>query len=122
MTTGQRRQVVTTLLAAYPVSARRACRLIGLARSRWQYRSRRSPRTELRARLRALAAARPRWGYQRLHVLLRREGYQVNHKLVYRLYREEGLVVRAAAANRSRYPGSPVPRRSRRMRGGAWTS
>jgi putative transposase len=86
--------VVTTLLAAYPISARRACRLIGLARSRWQYHSRRPPRTELRTRLRALAAARPRWGYQRLHVLLRREGYQVNHKLVYRLYREEGLVVR----------------------------
>jgi putative transposase len=44
--------------------------------------------------LRTLAAEQPRWGYLRLHVLLRREGYHVNHKLVYPLYREEGLLVR----------------------------
>jgi len=45
-------------------------------------------------RLRELAEARPRFGYQRLHVLLRREGWPINRKRVYRLYREEGLVVR----------------------------
>jgi len=109
VTTRQRRQVVTHLLAAYPVSTRHACRLVGLARSRWQYRSRRPPRTELRERLRELATERPRWGYKRLHVLLRREGYRVNHKLVYRLYREEGLLVRRRRRKRVAGPRVPLP-------------
>lgn len=93
MTTTQRRQVVTHLLAAFLTSARRACRLVRLSRSRWQYRSRRGDDAPLRARLRELATLRPRWGYQQLHVLLRREGLRVNHKKVLRLYREEGLAV-----------------------------
>jgi putative transposase len=94
VTTKQRRQVVTHLLAAFPSSsARRACRLAALSRSRWQYRSVRGDDSGLRARLRELATAKPRWGYQQLHILLRREGYVVNHKRVLRLYREEGLAV-----------------------------
>lgn len=109
VTARQRRHVVTHLVAAYAVSARRACRLVGLARSRWQYQSRRPPCTELRERLRTLAAERPRWGYKRLHVLLRREGYRVNHKLVYRLYREEGLLVRRRRRKRVAGPRVPLP-------------
>ena len=94
MTTKQRRQVVTHLLAAFPdSSARRACRLVALSRSRWQHRSVRGDDAEVRARLRELAVAKPRWGYQQLHVLLRREGHVINHKKVLRLYREEGLAV-----------------------------
>ena len=49
---------------------------------------------EIRIRLRDLATSRVRYGYRRLHILLQREGWRVNHKLVYRLYCEEGLVVR----------------------------
>ena len=109
VTTEQRRQVVTTLVAAYPVSERRACRLLRLARSRWQYRSRRPQREALRQRLRELATARPRWGYKRLHLLLRREGQVVNHKLVYRLYREEGLLVRRRRRKRVAIPRVPLP-------------
>lgn len=93
MTTQQRRQVVTHLLAAFPTSARRACRLVRLSRSRWQYHSRRGDDALVRQRLRDLAAAKPRWGYQQLHVVLRREGHRVNHKKVLRLYREAGLAV-----------------------------
>jgi putative transposase len=94
VTTKQRRQVVTHLLAAFPQSSeRRACRLAALSRSRWQYRSVRADDSVLRTRLRELATTKPRWGYQQLHVLLRREGYRVNHKKVLRLYREEGLAV-----------------------------
>jgi putative transposase len=96
VTTKQRRQVVTHLLAAFQssrVSARRACRVIGLSRSRWHYRTRRGDDAELRARLCELAAQRPRWGYETLQVLLRREGRIVNHKKTHRLYREEGLAV-----------------------------
>jgi putative transposase len=93
VTTKQRRQVVTHLLAAFTISARRACRLVRLSRSRWQYRSVRGDDAALRVRLRELAAKKPRWGYQQLHELLRREGRVVNHKKVLRLYREEGLAV-----------------------------
>jgi putative transposase len=50
--------------------------------------------TALRQRLRELAAERRRFGYRRLHILLSREGWAINHKKLYRLYREEGLTVR----------------------------
>ena len=63
-------------------------------RSSCRYRSVAADQTVLRLRLRDLAATRVRYGYRRLHVLLRREGWQVNHKRVYRLYREEGLGIR----------------------------
>ena len=53
-------------------------------------------------RLKELAAARVRYGYRRLHVLLRREGWPVNAKRVYRLYREEGLVIRTKLPKRKR--------------------
>lgn len=95
MTTTQRREAVTYLCATYAISARRAMRLVGLSRSRWHYRPVRPERdAPVRERLRTLAAARPRFGYKRLHLLLRREGYAVNAKRVYRLYREERLSVR----------------------------
>jgi putative transposase len=74
---------------------RRACRLVGAARSTVRYRRRdRDDDGALRSRLRELASQRPRFGYRRLHALLRREGVTVNHKRVARLYRAEGLAVR----------------------------
>jgi len=85
----------------YGLSERRACRLVGIGRSTQRYCSR--PRTGeacVRQRLRELAAVRPRFGYRRLHVLLRREGVVVNHKRVERLYREEGLAVRRRTRKR----------------------
>lgn len=56
----------------------------------------------------ALARERRRFGYRRLHVLLRREGYRVNHKKLFRLYREERLVVRRRGA-RKRAIGTRAP-------------
>jgi putative transposase len=83
---------------AHPgLSERRVCELVGTARSSYRYpvsSQRRQGEAELRGRLRELAAERRRFGYRRLKVLLRREGWRVNHKRVYRLYREEGLLVR----------------------------
>jgi putative transposase len=73
---------------------RRACGLFGVQRSTWYYRSRRSNDADLRLQLRDLAMARPRYGYRRLHVLLRRRGIHVNHQRVHRLSREEGRLVR----------------------------
>lgn len=76
------------------MSERRACRVLGINRSSLRYRSRRSGDMALKERLCQLASQRRRFGYRRLHVLLCREGEAVNHKRVYRLYREAGLAVR----------------------------
>ena len=75
-------------------SQRRACTLVGVAPKVYRHRSRRPDDGVLRTRLKALAAIRRRFGYRRLHLLLRREGFAVNHKKLYRIYREEKLVVR----------------------------
>ncbi len=63
-------------------------------RSSYRYRSVADEQAVLRIRIRDLAQARVSYGYRRLHVLLQREGWQVNHKRVYRLYKEEGLMMR----------------------------
>ena len=86
---------MTFLQERFGFSQRRACRLVNAARSTVRYRRRDGDDDEaLRRRLRELASQRPRFGYRRLHVLLRREGIAVNHKRVARLYRAEGLAVR----------------------------
>ena len=77
------------------ISERRACRLVGLSRTVLSYATKPDPEAaELRDRLADLAATRRRFGYRRLHALLRREGVAVNHKRLYRIYREAGLSVR----------------------------
>ena len=76
------------------MSERRACRLARIERSSYRYVSCAAPQTALRIGLRELAAVRIRFGYRRLTVLLRREGWAVNAKRIYRLYRQEGLEVR----------------------------
>ena len=83
------------------LTQRRACRLVGIARSVARYRTRFSDPPGLRERLRDLAAERRRYGYRRLWVLLRREGFLVNHKRVYRMYREEGLMVQRRKRKRT---------------------
>ncbi|MBS0251418.1 MAG: DDE-type integrase/transposase/recombinase [Proteobacteria bacterium] len=76
------------------MSERRACRFSGVERALVRYRSRRPDDVELRNRLRCLAHERRRFGYRRLYILLRREGWSVNRKRVQRLYLEERLMVR----------------------------
>jgi putative transposase len=90
----QRRAAVAYLQERFGFSQRRVCRLVGANRSTVRYRRRRREDERVRRRLRELAAERLRFGYRRLHALLRREGIIVNHKRVERLYREEGLAVR----------------------------
>jgi putative transposase len=92
------------LLGTFEVSERRACRAIGQSRST-QRRSAPVPGVEeehLRARLRELARAHPRYGYRRMTAILVREGYCVNHKRIQRLCRDEGLRVMKKAKKRSR--------------------
>ena len=109
MTTGERRQVVERVQAAAGVSERKAIRFTGFPSSTMRYRSVRPPQEELRERIKALAAERPRWGYRLIWDRLQREGWPVNHKRVQRLYREEGLAVR----RRGRKRRSQVPRTPR---------
>lgn len=99
------RKAVVTLRRVFRMSERRACRVVDMRRCSFQYRSRRVEPAGLRKRLLELAADRKRFGYQRLHLLLRREGFVVNHKRVYRIYREEGLSVRKRV--RKRMKGCP---------------
>ena len=86
--------LVKDLCAGYGVAQKRACEVLGFNRSTYYYRSRANPQIELRIRLKELAATRVRYGSRRLHILLLREGWKINHKRVYRLYKEEGLNLR----------------------------
>ena len=90
----QRREAVRWAQTAYQVSERRACRALGVERTGIRYRPRTAPDAALRQPLRELAQARPAFGHKRLHVLLRRDGLQVNHKKTHRLYKEEGLTLK----------------------------
>jgi putative transposase len=87
---------------SYQVSQRKACRALGVARSSVRYVGIRPPQTALRRRMRELAVDRISYGYRRVYILLRREGWQVNHKRVYRVYREEGLGLRRRRPRRRR--------------------
>ena len=90
-------------MGQYAMSERHACRLMGLGQTTHRYRTRQAERdSELRTRLKELAARRMRFGYRRLTAMLVREGVEVNHKRVYRLYREEGLADAHTAAKADR--------------------
>jgi len=94
VTPAGRREAVVHLRTSFEVSERRACAALGVDRMSVRYRSRRPDDAAFRTRLRELATQRRRFGYRRLHVLIRREGVAMNHKRFRRLYREEQLQVR----------------------------
>ena len=100
-------------MADHSFSERRACRLLGVNRSAWQYVPLRGRDDAVRERLREIANERRRFGYRRLAILLRREGKGMNLKKVYRLYREERLTVRCA---------NVAAGNERRARGRRWRS
>ena len=103
-----KREAVAHLRGALATSERRACSIVAADRTMIRYRSRRPPENELRARLRALANQRRRFGYRRLFILLRREGEPSGINRIYRFYREEGLAVRKRRARR-RAVGTRAP-------------
>jgi putative transposase len=94
---------------AYRISERHAARVVKLAIGTLRYQSRKVFDEVLRHRLRELAGLHVRYGYRRLTVLLRREGWHVNAKRIYRLYREEELIVRTKQ-RRKMARRRPVPR------------
>jgi putative transposase len=94
VTPAAHREAAAYLQTTYEMSQRRACRVIATDRTSVRYQATRPDDGALRERLKALAQERRRFGYRRLHVLLRREGQVVNRKRVQRIYREERLTVR----------------------------
>lgn len=105
-------------MKSFLVSERRACSAPYVSRTSMRYESVRQDYTALKQRLCELALARPRYGYVRLYVLLRREGWLVNKKKVYRVYRELGLMVRTKRrrkrASHLRVAPSPTQHRNER--------
>lgn len=98
------RRDVAFVMAEYGLSQRQACKLLEVDRSSVRYEARPDRNGELRKRLVVLAQKKPRYGYRRLWVLLRREGRGVNLKRVYRLYREARLGMRLAVRKRLKRP------------------
>jgi len=109
VTPAARREATLWIRDRHRLSERRACRLVGMHRSTSRYCRKDRQESALRQRLRELAAERPRFGYRRLHALLVREGWQVNHKRIYRLYGELGLTMRRKRRRRV----APAVRRPR---------
>ena len=95
-----KREAVAYLRGALQMSERRACLLVAADRKMIRYRSRRPPDVELRTRLRDLANQRRRFGYRRLFILLREQGEPSGINRIYRLCREEALIVRKRRARR----------------------
>jgi transposase InsO family protein len=87
---------VDYMVRSHGISQRRACRLLRQNRNICFYESVADPHLEVRARMREITQTRVRFGYRRVHIMLRREGCAAGKKLVYRLYREENLQLRQA--------------------------
>jgi putative transposase len=121
VTPAARREAAAYLRRVFEMSERRACRVIGSDRTSVRYQSVSSDDGMLRERLKALAQARRRFGYRRLHLLLRREGHLVNTKRVQRLYRKERLMVRRRGG-RKRAMGTRRPMVTPLASAGASTS
>lgn len=95
-----KREVVDYIVSHHGVPMRRACRLMQQHRSVQLYQSTKDPRNELRQRMREIAQTRVRYGYRRIQVLLKREGWQLGKHLTYRLYSEEQLQLRSKLPKR----------------------
>ena len=110
MSSARRRRAVEHLQRVFGVSQRWACRLVGQQRSTQRHQPAEPDRDRaLRAELRQLSRAHPRWGYRRAHAVLREQGWVVNRKAVQRLWREEGLRVPVRRRKRQRLGSSSCP-------------
>jgi len=120
VTPAARREAVAHLEEHYEMSERRACSVIGADRASVRCRHRRPDDRELREVLRGAAETHRRFGYRRLHVIVRRDGHVLNRKRTQRLYREEGLSVRRRR-NRKRAIGTRAPLVTEAMANARWS-
>ena len=102
--------MVKELVKDYRVSQRKACNVIMISRSTYQYIPAEKNDTFLRSRIREIAEVRIRYGFWRVFILLRREGWKDNHKRVYRIYKEEGLNLRTKRPRRRKAAAHRVER------------
>ncbi len=91
---GVKRKAVAHLMEQHQVSQRRACGVLRVDRSTMRYQSRRGDDADLRDAIKRVFRERRRFGYRRIHVMVARDGFEVNHKKLRRIYREEKLQVR----------------------------
>ena len=103
-----KKEVAGYLQEQHGLSQRKAAQLVGSAPKVLRYKSKRGSDAPVRERLRTLGEERPRWGYRRLHVLLRREEFTLNLKKTHRLYREEKLHLRPKKRRLKRKKGEPI--------------
>lgn len=97
-------------MARFRASQRKVCRLIGLSRSSWHYQSIARDSSALQMRIKEITDTRKHYGYRRVHVMLRREGWKDNHKRVYRLYQEMGLSLRLKRPRRHKSCQERLPK------------
>jgi hypothetical protein len=90
----RKRKLVDELRGDWDVSIRRACRVFLLDTSTYHYKSRRPGQAGLEQRIKEICQTRVRYGYRRVHVLLRREGWSLGQNKTRRIYRELGLQLR----------------------------
>lgn len=116
-----KREVVQHVIEHYGLPLQRACRLMKQARSVQYYRSVKDPKVALRRRMRELAQVRVRYGHRRLHVLLKREGWQLGRNQTCRLYCKEQLQLRSKRPKRRKMAVSRVSRITPRSADEAWS-
>ena len=106
-----KRAAVEVLMTERSLGVTRACGLAGISRSLYRYRSQRPDCAPLRSRIEEIAAVKRRYGYRRVYLRLRREGWEVNRKRVYRIYRDAGLAVRRRKRKRiGLFERKPLPK------------
>ena len=96
------RELATDLMQRFGASQRQACRVLKLSRSVYSYQSIARDSNAIVMRIKEITQTRVHYGYRRVHVMLRREGWSDNHKRVYRLYREQGLSLRHKRPRRNK--------------------
>ena len=110
MTPDAKRKAVAHLMAVHQVSQRRACSALDVDRSMVRYQSRRADDVAMRDAIRRVSKERRRFGYRRIHVMGRREGFELNHKKLRRIYREEKLQVRRRGGRKRALRGVSLTR------------
>ena len=95
-----RRSIVDYLIEKWKFSQSRSCRLLNIHRKTYRYRTKRRNDDDLRKNIINIANERRRFGYRRIHKMLIRKGIKVNHKKVYRIYKEENLKIRIKTRKR----------------------
>ncbi len=118
----QRKQLVGHLIDRYRVSVNRACQVCQQSRAGWYQKLK--PKVldvPLKVRMHEIASTRVRFGFWRIYVLIRRDGWVVNHKRVYRLYKEEGLNLRSKRPHRRKAAAHRLERPTLSMANQSWS-